>query len=84
MIGELGGENNSVERAIHHSAGEFVFDRQDLEGGSRDGRLKVYESALTLSKLTEPPSTRPNDLKPVRATDTLTKHPEHMISVTET
>lgn len=90
MIGERGGENTSVESVIHYSDGEIVFDRQDSEGGSRDGKVEgvkwriPIESALTLSTLTEPPSTRVDDSKSVRAAETLTKHSGHMIRVTET
>ncbi|MNE29343.1 hypothetical protein D3C80_1228190 [compost metagenome] len=90
MIGERGGENTSVEWAIHRSDGEIVFGRQDSEGGSRDGKVEgakwriPIESALTLSTHTEPPSTRTDDSKFVRATETLTKHSGHMIRVTET
>jgi hypothetical protein len=90
MIGERGGENTSVEWVIHYSDGEIVFSRQDSEGGSRDGKAEgakwriPIESALTLSTLTEPPSTRAGDSKSVRAAETLMKHSGHMIRLTET
>jgi hypothetical protein len=40
MIGERGGENTSVKWTTHHGAGDIVFDRQDSEGGSRDGKAE--------------------------------------------